>query len=771
MNEPSILDYLKSKLMPWRGVKINIPPAPERSPNPVEPAQPDHLAVEAVEESADEAGALDIDASLIEAEIETHDLAELQGGALEAQITASSGLTHPAMAGRAVEKAGPFAWPWRTSAAVALALMAQLALEPPSRNVELGVALYAVSAILLIWAILSKEWILEPLAEDRPAPVSLDVNWKLMLLAIPLIIVSFLAFGGNEFNAANLIIWAITIVYVFAVLWQPVKRADALSLKNRLLAWFKKPEIQIRITPWVVLFLLAAALVIFFRLYRLDQVPGEMFSDHAEKLLDVSDVLNGKLSIFFPRNTGREAIQMYLTAAISLIFGTGLSFISLKIGTALCGLLTLPYVYLLGKEIGGKWVGFLAFVLTGIGYWPNLIARIGLRFPLYPLFAAPALYYLILGLRRQRRNDFILSGLFLGLGLHGYTPSRIVPFVFVVLLVLYLLHRQARGKRSQVLTAFFILILITIVIFLPLGRYAQENPEMFNYRTLTRLSSLEAPLPGPFLEILISNTLKAWIMPFWDNGDTWVNSVVGRPALDVVAAALYFLGSIQVLVRYLRKRHWIDLFLLVSVPLFMAPSILSLAFPAENPSLNRAGGAYISVFILAAIGLEGFLSSFRRLSNTRTATVMVGILGVVLIGWSASNNNYLVQTKYDNQFMEGAWNTSQIGAVIRGFADSTGTPDSAYVIPYPYWVDTRLVGINAGYPTKDYALARDKLSTTLENPLAKLFIFKPEDKETEADLQKLYPSGTEVLHTSIYEGKDFMVFSVPPNASGLGQTQ
>ena len=46
----------------------------------------------------------------------------------------------------------------------------------------------------------------------------------------------------------------------------------------------------------------------------------------------------------------------------------------------------------------------------------------------------------------------------------------------------------------------------------------------------------------------------------------------------------------------------------------------------------------------------------------------------------------------------------QIGQVIRGFADSVGDADDAYVIPYPYWVDTRLVGINAGYPTTDYAL-------------------------------------------------------------------
>jgi len=344
-----------------------------------------------------------------------------------------------------------------------------------------------------------------------------------------------------------------------------------------------------------------------------------------------------------------------------------------------------------------------------------------------------------------------------------------VPFIFVILIGLYLLHRQAHGKRSKVLIAFFVLALISVVIFIPLGRYAQENPEMFNYRTITRLGSTETPLPGSIVDIFISNTWKAWIMPFWDDGNTWVHSVVDRPSLDVVAAALYFLGSIQVLIRYLRKRHWIDLFLLVSVPLFMLPSILSLAFPSENPSLNRTGGAYIPVFILAAIGLEGFLSSFRRLSNKRSSAVIAGVLGVVLIGWSAANNDYLVQTKFDNQFMNGAWNTSQIGVVIRGFADSTGKLDSAYVIPFPYWVDTRLVGINAGYPTKDYALDRDKLPTTLDNPLAKLFIFKPEDKDTETVLKKLYPNGNEVLHTSIYDGKDFMVFSVPPSASGLGQ--
>ena len=770
MNEPSLLDYLKSKLMPWRGIKIEIPPMPEAQ-----------AAAQAQETEADAFLPVENVAQKPPDAVESLQQAELpiragldSGSPLSIAEThaASSGPAAAQPAARATAQAVPFNWPWRSLAALVIALAAQVTFEPPRTDAAMGLFFYAISAAVLGWAIWSKEWQLPLLAGDVAKPVPVDLNWRVLLPALPLIGISFLAFGGNQFNSGNLIIWGITILYVLAVLWQPAKRAvTASSIRTRLSAWIKNPAFSIKITPWVILFLLAAALVIYFRLYRLSQVPGEMFSDHAEKLLDISDVLNGKFSIFFPRNTGREAIQMYLTAAISILFGTGLSFMSLKIGTALVGLLTLPYVYLLGKEVGGKWVGFLAFVLVGISYWPNLIARIGLRFPLYPAFAAPVLFYFIRALRYQRRNDFILAGIFLGLGLQGYSPMRIVPFVLVILYGLYLLHGQAKNKRLPTMIAFAILAFVALVFFLPLGRYAVDNPEMFDYRALTRLGTTEAPLPGSPLAIFFDNAWKAWIMPFWDDGNIWVHSVVGRPALDVVTAALYFIGSIQVLVRYIRRRHWIDLFLLASVPLLMLPSILSLAFPGENPSLNRTGAAYIPIFILAAIGLEGILGSFKRLYNSPRAAVAAGVVGVLLIGWSASNNSNLVFTQFDQQFMLGAWNTSQIGQVIRGFADSIGTPDTAYVIPYPYWVDTRLVGINAGYPTKDYALDPNKIATTVNDPRAKLFIFKDEDAKTQAILQQLYPAGKLTLHTNPYPGKNFYAFLVPAQVDELGQVK
>src|SRR5690606_4009769 len=156
---------------------------------------------------------------------------------------------------------------------------------------------------------------------------------------------------------------------------------------------------------WSGLVLAVFGLSIFYRLYQLDAIPIEPFSDHAEKILDVYEITEGETLIFFERNTGREAFQMYWTLLVAKVFGTGFSFFSLKLGTVLLGILTLPYVYLLGREYGNERVALFALFLFGIAYWPNVISRIGLRFPLYPLFLAPALLYLTRGLRTRNRND------------------------------------------------------------------------------------------------------------------------------------------------------------------------------------------------------------------------------------------------------------------------------------------------------------------------------------------------------------------------------
>ena len=202
---------------------------------------------------------------------------------------------------------------------------------------------------------------------------------------------------------------------------------------------------------------------------------------------------------------------------------------------------------------------------------------------------------------------------------------------------------------------------------LPLLRFAIDYPGVFGYRTLTRMTSTEQPLAGNIFAVFMQNFWNAISMPFWKDGNTWVISVPGRPGLDVVSAALYFLGLCLVVYRWLHSRSWQDLFLLVSIPLLMLPSILALAFPEENPSLSRAGGAAIPVFLVCAIGLETVLTSLWKKSSGVTAKSAVVILGIALIGFSALQNYDIALNQYPAEYKNATWNTSQMGNVARDF--------------------------------------------------------------------------------------------------------
>lgn len=700
MQEPSLLDYLEEKLKFWKHTPAAPAfPSPEPAPEPEEPGKPEEKAWKK--------------------------------------------------------------FPWSSVMAVLLAFAGQRLLEPATRSLEIALLLFAAAAGLLVRALLTREWQIAPLREpespsEEPRPRRIP-----LIFLFPLMVLSFFAFSGNKFNSLNLLLWLVLIVVTFAAFWIPVRPFSFAKFFEKAGSFLRHPSIQIHISGWEILFLAVFLLAVFFHTYRLDSVPNEMISDQAEKLLDVNDVLNGQYSIFFPRNTGREALQFYITAFVARVFGTGISFLSLKLGTALLLLLSLIYVYRLGNELGNRWVGLFAMGLMGIAYWPNVITRIGLRFALYPALVAPLMFYLVRGLRTLNRNDFILAGVALGIGLHGYSPYRIVPFLVAAAVILYLLHTRDAGNRKLAVNGFLLVALLALVIFLPLGRYATENPEMFGLRAFSRLSGSERAIPGSPVAIFFSNLWNAMIMPFWSDGNVWAHSVPNRPALDVIDAGLYLLGLICLIYRYIRQHRWQDIFLFLSVIVLMLPSILSLAFPEENPALNRTAGAAVPVFIIIAIALEGFLSSLWMKTGKIAGKAVVVLVGCGIFALTAAQNFDLTFNQYAEQYAAASWNTTQIGQVVRDYVDSVGDKDTAWVVGVPYWVDTRLVGINAGFPEKDYAIWPEQFETTVAETRSKLFIVRSDDIADLELLVKLYPDGFATLHKNPYPGKDFYAFLVP----------
>lgn len=635
--------------------------------------------------------------------------------------------------------------PWRSLLALLLALLAQRTFEPPRINALPGIVFYLAALGVLLWAVYKGEWGLTEIPTARRRADPLTMRLVPLLLALPLAAAAFLLFEDGLFRWFNLLPWLAALALFCLSLWLPDRRLKPCPKTN----W-----------AWIALLVALFGVTAFFRFYRLEAVPAEPFSDHAEKLMDIYDITQGQTLVFFPRNTGREGLQMYWTWLVMQTFGAGITFMSLKLGTALLGLLTVPYMYLLGQEVGGRRVGLLAMFLFGIAYWPNVISRVGLRFPLYALFTAPVLYYLLRGLRRRNRNDFIWCGLFLGLGLHGYSPFRAVPILVVLGFVLYLLHNRSKLARFQAQVWLAITAMTSLLVFLPLLRYMLGDPAGFWYRTATRLGESEQSLPGPAWQIFLRNLWNGLRMFNWDNGDVWVNSVMGRPALDVICGALFLIGAALLIIRYARRRLWLDLFLLLSIVVLQLPSTLSLAFPDENPALNRAAGAAVPVFLIAALALDGLMTSLGSRENRKWGAGLAWGAAVLLLAGSSWLNYNLVFNQYAQQYRQGAWNTSDIGRAIGEFT-FTHQSANAWVVPSPHWVDTRLPGAWLGIPNRDFALWPDKFEATLEIPGSKFFVVRAGDVESMRELQSLYPQGLWRLYPNDIPGHEFWSLTVP----------
>jgi hypothetical protein len=648
----------------------------------------------------------------------------------------------------------------RLPIALFLAFLAQAGLER-REGVGLSIALYLIAGAVIGWAAWAGDFehaVREPSAEAA----TVGVRWAYLGTALALAGLTYLTTGGNLFRPITVPFWLASIVMAFAAFWEG--DLGLAAAWRRLRRWAARPRWRLEIDPWAVAWLAAFALTAYFRLYRLEQVPYEMWSDHAEKFLDVIDILNGQASIFFPRNAGREPVQFYLVAAAIRWLGADFSFMTLKLVTALGGLLTLPFIYLLGKELADRRVGLASMLLAGISYWPNVLSRVGMRLPFHPVFLAPAMYFLVRGLRQGRRNDLLFSGLAIGAGLYGYTAARITPLVILIGLALFLAHGASTGRRRRTLVGFAMLVFVALVVSVPILHAAYDKPEDVFYRTVTRVSEAERPLPGEPLTIFLTNLWHALRMFAWDDGEIWVLALPFRPMLDWVVGALFHLGLVVLAVRYLRRRGWPDLFLLTSIPILLLPSALSLAFPGENPHPSRAGGAIVPVFVIAAFPLAAFLGWAEKAFAGRAArTVGLGVAGAVFLV-AALVNFQLTFEKYGDMVRRGAWNTTQVGAFVRGFAQSVGSYDDVYVVAYPHWMDSRLVAAIAGRPGDDFGIWPDQLPEIEDPGPPQLYLLHP-DAQPEIDyLLQRFPNGTLQRVRSELEGRDFLAFFVPAGA-------
>lgn len=642
-----------------------------------------------------------------------------------------------------------------------------------------GALLFVGAGALFIYS-LSRGSRSEPGAREQVANVSRRTKplvrermWRAALLVNSVILAgaALWAFEGNRLDR-GFWIWAGAIIYYSAAFMEYPAGGIREGLRLRL------ERLDVR---WLVVGLCVVAIALAFRTFRLIEVPIDMTSDHAEKLLDVRDVVAGARPIFFTRNTGREALQFYLTAGLAAVTSLPVGFLVLKLGAALTGWVTVPATYFLGKELWGKRAGMVGAFLLAISQWHVAISRVGLRFPFTAAFATPALYFLLRAVRENRRNLWLTAGGFLGLGLHSYTAMRIVPVLIVYIVVVRFAFDAGRWVRARrgghavdgsdwlsLQRSFWANAFcgagLALLLFLPLLRYSFENPAGFWYRAASRAQAGLAP--GEMWVVFWQNVKNAVLM-FNVRGDVVpMNTIPESPVLDPVSGALFVLGVIYLLWQLkggVRKKA---LYTLGGMFIMLLPSIMSLAYPGENPSVARAGGAVPWVMIIAALPLASLMAGGPEGVGVggRRKYCVTFFVALLLMGSLLSNFRWYFEG-YDENIRRSIWNSGEMGAVVADFVRQGGQANQVYHIAYPHWVDTRNIGIMAGMVGWENAVTElAELSEQAKVPGQKMYILFPLHQEAIVELRRLYPEGQLREYDTERPGKAFLLFEVPDEA-------
>jgi hypothetical protein len=458
------------------------------------------------------------------------------------------------------------------------------------------------------------------------------------------------------------------------------------------------------------------------RLGAFATVPPEPTSDHVEKALDAARIADGARPVFCGTNGGREPLQMYLLALLSLLPGLGFGLSELTLLTAFEGTLTIPLFFLAGRELArprgrraAEAAGLAAAGLATVSGWHILLSRLGLRIVLLPAVALLLLTFLLRAAREGQRRDFLVSGVVLGLGLYTYQSARFLPFLAGAAALLAV--RDTPAARDRLRRGLLALVLVAAACAVPLARYAVEYPGPFWARARTRvLGDASASNPASaFLErlpALLRGTAPALGALHVTGDGSWFQGTRGRPFLDPVTMSLLGAGLGLGLAGVLRKRDRAALLVPASLVLLLLPSAVAAAHPAENPCTTRASGALAPAILLAGLGLSWVVRAARARGGT-AASVATSVL--LLAGPALAARTELLDG-WRPAYAASAHPHRAMAAEVAAFLRNGGRAGNVFVIGVPHGADDRAVAMEAGLVRRSPGIdpAQRPLATALE---------------------------------------------------------
>ncbi len=407
-----------------------------------------------------------------------------------------------------------------------------------------------------------------------------------------------------------------------------------------------------RIFFWSLL-LLITLLAFAIRSYRIDSIPAGLYPDEAMNGIDAIEANeSGHYKLFYPNNFGREGLFINLQAFSLQMFGINIP--ALKLWSGIFGSLAVLGVGLLSWELfRSRSAALLSAFILATSFWAINFSRIGFRAIMVPFLLSFAFYFFFRGLRKGTFLPFILSGVFVGLGLHTYIAFRLAPFIFILLLPFLVLSYEHFWRRFWKQALVFILsagLAASPMIFLFV-----THPDILSSRSAS-ISIFSPEVNGGNLPKTLAETIGLSLIKYNFVGDqNWRHNYPPYPVLDPLVGTFFLAGfifSLGMLIRLLgsrlrTKRHDVELpvhaLLFLGFFVMLAPEFLT---NEGLPHALRSIGTQPFVFLFATIPLLFLLRRFRRAKGGEK--LVFGAFLLLVLGGSALWNI----TKYFVLFAE-----------------------------------------------------------------------------------------------------------------------
>ena len=464
-----------------------------------------------------------------------------------------------------------------------------------------------------------------------------------------------------------------------------------------------KISILIRKNIFLILIILLAAIL---RFTAISEVPPSLNWDEVSHGYNAYSILKtGKdewevtlPTIFRAYGDYKLPVYIYATAISEAVFG--LNSFAVRLPSALAGIVTVFFTYLLVKELFGyelrvtgskdktrnalthnlqtDLTAILSALLVALEPWSLFLSRGAFEANLALAFFVSGVYFFIRGLRRFK--SLVISALFFGLSVWTYNSYRIITPLFILFLIL-LFKKKLKGiyRNSpstvyhSLITAAVILLPMFYQLINPVGQARYSRVAIIDEGAIAQInnarnsSSLSPSLKrivynkGTFF---ISRFAKNWASHYSGNflflqgGSQYQFSIPGKGLLYPLNAVFLIIGVLYLL----KRRTKGSMFILGWFILGPVASSLT----REAPHVLRSITMLPAPMILIAVGFIGFINWFKSkftIHNPPSTNHILIIVYCILLAGSMVLYLTKYSTKYRSEY-SWSWQYGYEQAVI-----------------------------------------------------------------------------------------------------------